>query len=453
MGGNMNSGGREGKFDLTSGSILSKLLVVALPTIGTQFIMLSYNLVDMFLLGRVGSEAVAASGSAGMFIWLSNGLMMIGRMGAEIGVAQCFGRGAKGPARRFSQNSLTLAALLGVAYGSICILFSRQLIGFFNIREASVAAQAASYLAIIGIGTPFNFIAAAVAGTFNGSGNARVPFMINSLGLVLNAVLDPIFIFTLGFGVNGAAIATVLAMMTVCALSLLALTRRPDRPFFNYPFFSRPNRGTVLQILRWSMPICVESVMFTLLTMFISRFTAAFGANAIAVYRIGTQIESLSWLIGGGVATGITAFVGQNFGASRWDRIHGCWRISLIGATAWGGFVTALLFFAGGLLFRLFLPDPVIVSMGISYLKILALCQVPMAFEAVSTGNFRGIGNTLPPSIVTSVCNALRVPLAWYLSQQIGIEGIWWGISIGATARGLWLLPWFLKRLRTLPKG
>ena len=444
---------RDQKYDLTSGGILDKLLLVALPTIGTQFIMMSYNLVDMFLLGRLGSEAVAASGSAGMYIWLSNGLMMIGRMGAEIGVAQCFGRGDRRAARRFSQNSLLLAALLGVAYGSICLFLSRYLIGFFGIREASVAAQAVSYLAIIGVGTPFNFVAAAAAGTFNGSGNSRVPFMINSLGLVLNAILDPIFIFTLGLGVSGAAIATILSMMTVCALSLLALTRRADRPFRRYPFRFHPDRAVAAQIFRWSAPICLESVMFTFLTMLISRFTASFGADAIAVYRVGTQIESLSWLIGGGIATGITAFVGQNYGAGRWDRIRGCWRISIAGASAWGGFVTLLLLFAGGFLFRLFLPDPHIVAMGVTYLTILAISQIPMAFEATATGHFRGLGHTLPPSIVTSVCNALRVPLSWYLSQRIGVEGIWWGISLGGAARGLWLLPWFLKRLRTFPKA
>ncbi|MCL2684171.1 MAG: MATE family efflux transporter, partial [Synergistaceae bacterium] len=80
------------KYDLTRGGIIDRLLLVALPIIGTQLLMMSYNLVDMFLLGRVGSEAVAASGIAGMYVWMSEGFLLIGKMGAEIGVSQSLGR-------------------------------------------------------------------------------------------------------------------------------------------------------------------------------------------------------------------------------------------------------------------------------------------------------------------------------------------------------------------------
>ncbi len=447
------SGAANGKYDLTQGGILNKLLLVALPIIGTQLILMGYNLTDMFLLGRVGSDAVAASGSAGMYLWLSNGLMLLGRMGAEIGVSQNIGRGDLEAARRFSQNSMFLAVVFGLSFGAICAFFRNPLIGFFNIREAVVVGDAKRYLLITALGMPATFISAAVIGTFNGSGNSRVPFFVNSTGLLMNVILDPIFIFLFKMGVAGAAVATVIAQYTACALLLRALLAREDRPFGRYIFLEKPDVRKITQILKWSVPIGTESVLFTVLVMLISRVVADFGAEAIAVYRVGTQIESLCWLICIGFSTAITAFIGQNFGADKWDRVRACFRIAFLTVSSWGVVVTVILVALGGALFHFFLPDPELVEMGRSFLRILAVCQIPGCFEAVSAGAFRGLGKTLPPSITSITSNALRVPLAYALARSMGLNGIWLAITLGATLRGVWVLVWFLREMKRRPVG
>jgi putative MATE family efflux protein len=440
------------KYDLTKGDILNKLLLVALPIIGTQFILLSYNLTDMFMLGKIGSGAVAASGAAGMYLWLSNGLMLLGRMGAEIGVAQNMGRGDISEARRYSQNSLCLAILTGLAYAAVCAFFPDPLIGFFHIQEEEVASNAKSYLSIVAMGMPAAFVTAAIAGTFNGFGNSRVPFFINTAGLLLNVTLDPLFIFVFEMGVPGAAVATVIAQAVGCALSLWALTRKRDRPFDRYLFWEGPQRRRVAQIFVWSLPVSIESTLFTLLTMILSRFVAGFGMRALAVYRVGSQIESLCWLAGVGFASAITAFVGQNYGAGEWGRIRDCWRIAITYTSLWGAAVTVILVGAGGTLFGLFLRDPELVEMGATFLRIMAISQVLGCWEASAGGSFRGLGKTLPPSIVTTVSNGLRVPLAYFLARGgLGLEGIWWGIALGASLRGIWIFSWYLQKLRTLP--
>lgn len=443
---------KNAKYDLTRGGILDKLLLVAMPIIGTQLVQMTYNLTDIFMLGRVGSDAVAASGSAGMFIWLSNGLMLLGRMGAEIGVAQNMGRGDAESARRFSQNSLFLAACVGLIYAFVCMFFSHNLIGFFGIREAHVAVDAAGYLSIVAVAMPGMFVNAAVVGTFNGSGNSRTPFFINMTGLFLNIILDPIFIFVLGLGVAGAAIATAIAQTCVCVLMLRALVRRHDRPFEKFIFLERPQVERIARILKWSVPICVESVLFTFFSMFISRSVASFGAGAIAVYRVSSQIESLCWLTCIGFSTAITAFVGQNYGAGEYGRIRSGVRVSYAAVSVWGAMVTVILVFAGGELFAFFLPDPILTEMGRTFLRILSFCQILGCLEAASSGSFRGLGKTLPPSIVSITCNALRVPLAWALSlTPLGLNGIWIGMMLGAAMRGALLTPWFLRTLKKLP--
>ncbi|MCC8180453.1 MAG: MATE family efflux transporter, partial [Planctomycetes bacterium] len=330
------------RFNLTKGDILGKLLMVSVPIIGTQLMLLGYNLVDMFLLGRVSADAVASSGSAGMYLWLGAGVMLIGRMGAEIGVAQAKGRGDSLAALSFSHNSLFLAGLLGTFCAAVSLMFSSQLIRFLNIQEAHVAAEAERYLFIVAFGMPAVFLSSAVAGSFTGAGNSRTPFVINAIGLALNAALDPLFIFTLEMGVAGAAVATIIAQNAACVLSFYWLLRRKDRPFPEYPLFRPPAGDCIKTILRWTIPVSVENLLFTFFAMLVARYVADYGAAAITVSRVGSQIESLCWLICLGFSSGLTAFVGQNFGAGKWSRIRTGLRKSLLFSCSWGLFVSLM---------------------------------------------------------------------------------------------------------------
>ncbi len=436
------------RYDLTHGSILDKLLLIALPIMGTSFMQMAYNLTDMFWLGRLGSNAVAASGTVGMYLWLSMAFMVLCRIGAEIGVAQNVGKGDITEARRYAQTALALSVILGVAYGAIMLLLNRPLIGFFRIPEAVVVSDAILYLKIVALGIPPFFVAAAITGVFNGRGNTKIPFISTAVGLVLNMVLDPVLIHVAGWGIAGAAIATIFAQFVVAILMLLAIKVHPHRPFTEFSLLGGIGKAELWQILKWGVPVAVESMFFTLLSMIIARFVAAFGASAVAVQRVGSQIESLTWLLAGGYSTALSAFVGQNFGARQWDRIDKGYRMSIQAMFIWGAFVTAILYFCGRFLFAIFLPQDVqVIQMGVSYLKILAFCQLLACLEFTTSGAFRGFGKTLPPSFVSVTCNLLRVPLAYALSQTaLGLDGIWWGITIGAGVRGLWIFLWYQLR-------
>ncbi len=440
------------RFNLTHGDIGSKLMLVSLPIVGTQLLLMSYNLVDMFLLGRLSSNAVASSGSAGMYMWLANGLVLIGRLGAEIGVAQCTGRRDKEGARQYSHNALLIGLVLGCLFGALCFFFATPLIGFLNIQETDVATDARDYLAIIGLGLPAGFLASSIAGSFTGAGNSRTPFLINAAGLAMNVILDPIFIFTLGLGVRGAAIATIIAQYTAFSLSLIWLLWKRDRPFKHYMLWEKPRNRHVRQIFRWTVPVSIESMLFTIFSMLIARYVADFGANAIAVFRVGSQAESLCWLICLGFGSGITAFVGQNYGAGKWTRIWSCLRVSTIIILCYGVVTTIIFFTSSRFIIGLLVPDPVIIEMGSRYLHILAWSQVVFCLESVGAGAFRGFGRTLPPSFASIASNALRVPLVGLLASLYGVEGVWIGITVGAMIRGLWVYVWFRLDARHRPK-
>ena len=437
----------DGKYDLTSGGILKKLLLVAIPIMGTQLMQMAYNLTDMFWLGRVTNSvaAVAASGLGGMFLWFGMAFMMVGRMGAEIGTAQNLGRDDVNSARDYAQNSTRIALLLGTIYGAVLLIFAKPLISLFQVQDPDVLTFAGDYLRITGLGVPFVFLAAAITGAFNGAGNSRLSFLANALGLVVNMILDPLMIHVLDWGVKGAAIATVIAQTMVLLLFLLVAKRHSRRPFERFNLFGRFDWNKIRQIMRWSLPMAFESGAFTILAMIVTAMVSAwYGETAVAVQRVGSQIESLSWLIGGGFASAITAFVGQNYGARKYQRIRRGYRISLAALLFWEIVVTILLFVGGRFFFSLFLQQPPeILDMGATYLKILAACQIFMALEGASSGVFRGIGYTLPPSLCSIVSNLLRPLLCWLFAQWMGLNGMWVGVTISAALRGLFMFTWY----------
>ncbi|AEF82879.1 MATE family efflux transporter [Leadbettera azotonutricia] len=433
------------KYNLTEGGILSKLLLVSLPIMGTQFLQMAYNLTDMFWLGKVGSDAVASAGAAGMYMWLSFGFLLIGRMGAEIGVAQSLGRGDKKAALVYSQNSMFLAIVLGLFFCLPMIFFNKTLAGFFNFREEGVASSASVYLRIVGFAVPLNFITGVITGTFNASGNSRTPFILNGIGLVANVILDPLFILVLDMGVRGAAIATIIAQIIVGILMIAGIFFFKGRPFTHYSLQFSVEKKKVIQILKWAIPLALESILFTFLAMLTSRVEVSFGARAMATSKVGSQLESLSWLIAGGFGSALVAFIGQNYGAGKEDRIRRCVKISAQAMAIWGIMITIFLWFGGSFVFSLFLPGPEMLALGKPYLRILSFAQLPMTMEAVGSGAFKGTGRTIPPSIASIATNIVRPILAFFLSRtSLGLYGVWIAVSATALMRGVWVCLWYV---------
>lgn len=442
--------------DLTQGGIFRKMLVVALPIMGTSLLQMTYNLTDIFWLGRMTDSvtAVAASGLAGMFMWLGMALLIFGRVGAEIGVSQNLGAGNPEEARLFGQQSARVGLVLGCLYGLILLLFARPMVALLQVREQEVLDAASAYLRIVAVGIPFSFTSAAISGGFNGAGRSSLSFMANAIGLVINMILDPLMILNWGWGVEGAALATLIAQSIVFIVLLLAAKRHSHSPFPNFRLLGAFNKEKLATIFKWSFPVSIESGAFTALAMVVTGMvSSSFGASAVAVQRVGSQVESVSWLIGGGFSSAVAAFIGQNYGARKWARIRRGFKVAMTAMLGWEFLMTLLLAFGGGFLFSLFIDrPPEMVRMGKEYLFILAGCQLFMAFEGTCAGTFRGIGQTLPPSVSSITSNLLRPFLCWALAQRMGLNGFWLGITLSAALRGTMMLVWFLIYQRRLPR-
>ena len=434
--------------DLTQGNILKALISLSVPIVGTSFVQMAYNLIDLIWIGRLGSNAVAAVGSVGFYTWLGFGVILISKVGAEVGVSQSAGRKNLLEEKEFARNSLQFNIITSILYALMMLLFSSQLISLFNIKETEVVSMAISYMKIIAVGIPFFFINPVFSGILNGKGDSRTPFLINAGGLVMNIVLDPLLIFGYGFipglGVRGAAIATILSQFTVTMIFVYIFFVR-DRIYKTFSLFRKPDLTYFRKIASVGSPIGLQSSMFTIFAMILARLIARWGAVPIAAQKIGSQIEAISWMTASGFSSAMSAFVGQNFGADKWERIkRGYW--TGMGAISGLGVLATILFVIfPEQIFHVFIQDPETVRCGAVYLRILGYSQIFMSLEIASTGAYNGLGKTIPPSVITILFTGLRIPAAYLLTAEsiLGLDGVWWSISMTTVLKGTILLMFF----------
>lgn len=443
--------------NLTEGNILKSLFKLAIPIMGTSFVQMAYNMTDLIWVGRIGSRAVAAVGTAGFYTWLAMAFILIPKIGAEVGVAQSAGRDDMDEAKVYIKHSIQMIIAIALVYASILILFRNPLIGFFNLEEADIINDAITYLVIISIGVPFYFINPVFTAIFNGYGESRTPFIINSVGLVANMILDPILISGIGpfpkMGVAGAAIATVLAQVTVTTIFILKARRRKEL-FSGLNLRKAPDMKHISKIVQLGFPVALQSGLFTGIAMVIARIIAQWGPIPIAVQKVGSQIEAISWMTAGGFQTAMSTFVGQNYGAKKWPRVFRGYFVGMSIMSVIGIFASLLLIFAARPLFSVFVPgEEETILHGIVYLRILGISQLFICIESTTAGAFNGLGKTIPPSIVGIVFNVLRIPAALILtSTSLGLNGIWWAISISSVFKGMVLSIWYLMMLKRNPE-
>ena len=225
--------------NLTKGPILKTLTKLAIPIMASSFLGTLYNITDMAWIGLLGSKAVAGVGVGGMFTWLSQGLAAMARMGGQVQVAQCIGRSEKQKAHQFAQAAVQLSAIMGLLYAAVCLIFARQMVGFFQLQDAESYQAAVSYTQIACGLIVFSFLTLTLTGLYTAQGDSRTPFLANLVGLGTNMILDPVLILGPGpfprLGVVGAAIATVTAQAIVMSIMVLGIFIQKKENFCRNP--------------------------------------------------------------------------------------------------------------------------------------------------------------------------------------------------------------------------
>jgi len=444
------------KKDLTKGNILSSLLFLAIPTLLTSLVQMTYNLTDMFWVGKVGhigldaTAAIAAVGTAGYYTWLGFGLILLAKIGTSVMVSQSAGANDDESVKGYASTGLVFMAILALVYMTLGYFGSEVFIGLFGIDEDIIVIDAVNYVRIVSMfGFGFFFVNL-FNGIYDGLGKTLNTFYITSIGLVLNIILDPIFILVFKMGVNGAAIATIISQLVILSIYIYIYSSR-FKPF-KINMKEQFSKTKLIKIIKIGMPVGIQSILFTLISLKIAQLVADFGKPLIATQRIGSQIEALAWMVASGFQVALAAFVGQNLGAKRYDRIRSGYFTSLKLLIPYGIFVNILLFVFAEQLFSIFINDPVTVSYGKEYLQILSISQMFMIVELGTAGAFNGLGKSYAPSIVGITFTGLRIPFSMLFVTGFGVTAIWWVISVSSIVKGVLLVAWFLILLIRLKK-
>ena len=272
-----------------------------------------------------GSNSVAAVGTAGFYPWLAMAFVMFSKIGGEVKVAQSMGEKNIKEVKSYIKSSIELNVFLSLTYSLILILFNKQLIDIFNLGNAQVISMSRQYLVILGIGMVFYFINPVFTSIFIGLGNSSIPFRINTIGLIANIILDPLLIFGFGpipaLGTNGAGIATITAQIVVSFVFIGYIIKNRIE-YFKVNYFRKIEFKYFKILYKLGFPVAIQNALFTLISMAMGVIVASFGPVAVAVQKVGSQIESISWMSADGFASALSTFTGQNYGAYKFDRIQ-----------------------------------------------------------------------------------------------------------------------------------
>lgn len=440
--------------DLLNGNILTSLSELALPIMATSLVQTAYNLTDMAWIGMVGSDAVAAVGAAAMYTWLSSGAAALARMGGQVKSAHAYGEGNRREAVQYGKGALQLALVLAAAYGIITNLLAGSLIGFFHLNSSLVVKDAIVYLRIACGLILFAFIGQTLTGLYTASGNSRTPFVANCIGMGANIVLDPLLIFGLGpihgMGVAGAAVATVTAQFIVSLVLVISMRKDPVLAAQMRIWIPTP-LSNIKTMVRIGFPAAIQSMLYCGISMVLTRFVTAWGDTAVAVQRVGGQIESISWMTADGFGTAINAFVGQNYGAGNLKRVKKGYMTASVIMFIWGIFTTCLLIFGAASIFSLFIHEPEVIPAGADYLRIIGFSEMFMCVELMTVGALSGMGKTMEASVITIILTMARIPLAVILGgTALGLNGIWWALTISSIVKGIIFFGYYLHIMKRM---
>lgn len=451
---------KQRQIDLVNEPIGSALVRLAVPIMASAFLATAYNITDMAWIGLLGSSAVAAVGVAGMFTWLASAIVVMARMGGQVNMAQALGNRHPEQAETFARGALQLATVLAMVYAAVCLICADVLVSILVPDDPGVAQEAALYLRLCGGLILFLYISQTLTGLLTAQGDSKTPFKANAAGLIINMVLDPLLILGLGpvpqLGVLGAAIATVFAQFIVATLMIVGIVRdKGEANVLRRVRLRQPaGKACFSRIIKIGLPAAIQSALYAIISMVLTRMVAAWGSGAVAVQRVGGQIESLTWCTAEGVGSALNAFTAQNFGARRLERIRRGYRLAFIAVAAWALAASALFIAFPGPISSVFFHEASVVDISSSYLVVIGIGEAFMCIELMTVGALSGLGRTKLCSAISVVLTGSRIPLALLLSATpLGLDGVWWALTLTSVVKGVvfWLV--FRHIARRLPEA
>ena len=417
------------------------MLLFALPLIAGNMLQTLYNAADSIIVGRfVGPDALAAVGSSYSLMTFLTSLMIGLSMGASVAFSRLFGK------KRYDE----LKASVGVAFlliGAISavIMAAAWLLLPYIIRILSVPEELRpmmdGYMSIILLGLPALFIYNFYASAERAIGNSGAALMMMALSAVMNVVLDLYFVISLGWGVEGAAWATIISQYAAAiAITLYALFRSPILRF--RPGDAGRGMRMLPELISLSVLTSLQQSIMNLGILMVQGIVNGFGSGVMAAFAAGVKIDSIAYMPLQEFGNAFSVFVAQNEGAGKKDRIRKGMKAAFLIVTLFGLLISAIVFTVPELLLSIFInpSETEIIATGTDYLRLEGSFYILIGYLFLFYGIFRASGSPAISLILTIISLGLRVLLAYILSVPFGPDGIWISVPIGwamADAAGL----------------
>jgi len=437
--------------NLTEGSVLKSLISLSVPIVLANILQAAYQMVDTFWVGRLGAEAIAAVSISFpvIFLLISFGLGLA--MAGSILTAQYKGKADQGAINHIAGQTLLMVFFVSIIISVVGYYFSPGLIKLMGAEE-SVFLNAVSYLQISFLGIVFMFVYLVFQSLMRGVGNVKVPMFIVLGTVLLNAILDPLFIFGYGsfpaMGVPGAALATIITQGLSALVGVLIL------------FFSKKDIHISINKLRFDFPLIKKMFFLGLpssiehstrsLGMIVMAFlVVSFGTVTMAAYGIGTRMMSLAVIPAIGLSMAASTLVGQNMGAGKIERAERTAAISaLVGFFSLSFLGVFMFVFAEGIC-SFFIPgETETIKSAALFLRFIVFSFGLIGIHQPILGVFRGAGNTISPMVFTVVLLwVVQFPLAYILSKHTGLAevGIWIAFPVASFVSTILIFLWFVK--------
>jgi len=435
--------------DLTTGSLTGHLLKTTSFMLVSMVFQTLYVLIDLYWVGRRGTDAVAAVGvSTNLMFFVLAATQMLG-VGTTTMVAHATGRRDQAHASLVFNQAQGLSVAVGLLF-LVVVLAIRVPYSNALAADAATATMAADYLLWFVPAMALQFGLIAMGAALRGTGNFKPGMVVQTATVILNIVLAPVFIFGwLGapeMGVVGAAIATLIAIVVgVVWMTTYFLSNASFLKFVPAEWKPRPRLW--IDMLKIGLPAGAEFAMIAAYLMLVYVVSRPFGAAAQAGFGIGQRILQASFLpvVALGFAVGPVA--GQNFGARKAERVRATFNAAVTLATGVMLVLSTITWLAAAAFIRIFSDDPAVIAAGEEYLHVAAWNFVASGAIFVSSSMFQAMGNTWPALLTSGTRMVLiTVPVLW-LSSTPGFTMKWvWYVSAAGVFAQLGLNLWLLQR-------
>ena len=394
---------------ITEGVIWKQLLIFFFPILIGTFFQQLYNTVDTIVVGQyVGTNALAAVGTTGTLINLLVGFFVGVSSGATVIISQFFGAGDAKNVSKAVHTSMALALAGGLIIMVFGLLTARPSLELLGVPE-EIMDDALTYVNVYYCGIIASMIYHVGTAVLRAIGDSRMPLYVLIVCCLVNIVLDLLFVLAFHWDVFGVAFATVLSQVVSAVLIMvrLMLTRESYRVELKKIRF---DRSILKNVIRIGLPAGAQSVLYSVSNLVVQASINSFGTDAIASWAAIGKIDGFIWMVMSAFGIAITTFVGQNFGAMKYDRVKKSIRVCLgmsLGTTI---VLSILLLTFMEPLLRFFTGDETVIEIGQNFFWVLAPSYFTYVFIEILSGAIRGAGESFQPMLITcfGVCG-LRI--------------------------------------------